>query len=75
MKKKMERGESREKYCLRKQTVGPVFGTIKKWLGLTQFQLRGHAKVSGEWKLIALAYNMKRLWKMQNDPKYEVSPR
>jgi len=66
MKAKMEREESREKYRLRKQTVEPVFGTIKKWMGFTQFLLRGHEKVSAEWQLVTLAYNMKRLWRMQH---------
>jgi transposase len=74
MKEKMQRPESREKYRLRKQTVEPVFGTIKKWMGFTQFQLRGHDKVSGEWQLVTLAYNLKRLWKMQNDSKHMVCP-
>jgi len=64
-KQKMERDESREKYRLRKQTVEPVLGIIKKWLGFTQFLLRGHEKVSGEWQLVTLAYNFKRLWRMQ----------
>ena len=64
MKEKMEREESREKYKLRKQTVEPVFGTTKKWMGFTQFLLRGHEKVNGEWQLVALAYNFKRLWRM-----------
>lgn len=65
MTEKMARDESREKYRLRKQTVEPVFGTIKKWMGFTQFLLRGHDKVTGEWQLVTLAYNMKRLWRMQ----------
>jgi hypothetical protein len=65
MKEKMEREESREKYKLRKQTVEPVFGTTKKWMGFTQFLLRGHEKVNGEWQLVALAYNFKRLWRMR----------
>ena len=65
MKEKMERDESRAKYRLRKQTVEPVFGTIKQWMGFRQFLLRGHAKVTGEWQLVTLAYNMKRLWRMQ----------
>ena len=64
MKEKMEREESREKYKLRKQTVEPVFGTTKKWMGFTQFLLRGHEKVNGEWQLVALAYNFKRLYRM-----------
>ncbi len=61
MKEKMERDASREKYRLRKQTVEPVFGTIKQWMGFRQFLLRGQEKVSGEWKLVTLAYNMKRM--------------
>jgi len=64
MKEKMEREESREKYKLRKQTVEPVFGTTKKWMGFTQFLLRGYEKVNGEWQLVALAYNFKRLWRL-----------
>lgn len=69
MKAKMEQDDSRKKYKLRKQTVEPVFGTIKKWMGFTQFHLRGLEKVEGEWKLLTLAYNAKRLWKMKRSPK------
>ncbi len=65
MKEKMERDESREHYRKRKQTIEPVFGTIKKWMGFTQFHLRGHEKVTGEWRLVTLAYNMKRIWRLQ----------
>ena len=64
MKEKMERVESRKKYKLRMQTAEPVFGTTKKWIGFTQFLLRGHEKVNGEWQLVMLAYNFKRLWRM-----------
>ena len=64
MKEKMEREESRETYKLRMQTSEPVFGTAKKWMGFTQFLLRGHEKVNGEWQLVMLAYNFKRLWRM-----------
>ena len=69
MKAKMEQDEARRKYRLRKQTAGPVFGTIKKWMGFTQFQLRGLDKVDGEWKLLTLAYNVKRLWAMKQEAK------
>lgn len=65
MKEKMERDESRAKYRLRKQTVEPVFGIIKKWMGFTQFLLRGHENVTGEWELVTLAYNFKRLWNLK----------
>lgn len=65
MKEKMERKENREAYRKRKQTVEPVFGTIKKWMGFTQFLLRGLERVRGEWQLVVLAYNCKRLWNLK----------
>jgi transposase len=48
-------------YGLRKQTVEPVFGIIKQAMRFRQFLLRGKAKVTGEWQLVSLAYNLKRL--------------
>jgi transposase len=48
-------------YGLRKSTVEPVIGIIKEVLGFRQFSLRGSAAVSGEWCLVCLAYNLKRL--------------
>jgi transposase len=46
---------------LRQQTVEPVFGIIKSATGFRQFLLRGTAKVSTEWTLVCLAYNLRRL--------------
>jgi transposase len=48
-------------YALRKQTVEPVFGIIKSVMGFRQFSLRGLNKVSGEWRLVCLAWNVKRM--------------
>jgi len=48
-------------YRLRKSTVEPVIGIIKEILGFRQFSLRGLPAVSGEWMLVCLAYNLKRL--------------
>jgi Transposase DDE domain len=48
-------------YALRKQTVEPVFGIIKSVMGFRQFSLRGLKKVSGEWSLVCLAWNLKRM--------------
>ena len=48
-------------YALRKQTVEPVFGIIKSVLGFRQFSLRGFDKVRGEWSLVCLAWNLKRM--------------
>lgn len=48
-------------YALRKQTVEPVFGIIKSVMGFRQFSLRGLEKVRGEWNLVCLAWNLKRM--------------
>jgi transposase len=48
-------------YALRKQTVEPVFGIIKSVMGFRQFSLRGLRKVTGEWTLVCLAWNVKRM--------------
>ena len=51
----------RAAYAIRKQTVEPVFGIIKSVMGLRQFSLRGLRKVTGEWNLVCLAWNVKRM--------------
>jgi transposase len=48
-------------YRLRKCTVEPVIGIIKEILGFRQFSLRGQAAAAGEWNLVCLAFNLKRL--------------
>ena len=48
-------------YRLRKSTVEPVIGIIKETLGFRQFSLRGLEAAAGEWCLVCLAYNLKRL--------------
>ena len=49
-------------YGLRKHTPEPVFGIIKSVIGFRQFQLRGLDKVRGEWSLITMAWNIKRMF-------------
>ena len=56
--------EGRQRYKLRQQTVEPVFGIIKQALGFRRFSLRGLAKVSLEWTLVSLAYNLRRLHRL-----------
>jgi len=53
-------------YRLRKQTVEPVFGIIKEVMGFRRFRLRGRAKVSLEWTLVCLSYNLKRLFTLKH---------
>ena len=48
-------------YGLRKSTVEPVIGIIKEALSFRQFSLRGMRAVAGEWCLMCLAYNLRRL--------------
>lgn len=48
-------------YGLRKCTVEPVLGIIKEILGFRQFSLRGESAAAGEWCLVCLAFNLKRL--------------
>lgn len=52
-------------YKKRKQTVEPVFGIIKEVVGFRRFSLRGHAKVSLEWILVCVSYNLKRLFNLK----------
>jgi hypothetical protein len=54
--------EGKKLYALRKHTPEPVFGIIKAALGFRQFLLRGLDKVCGEWNLVTMAYNLKRLF-------------
>ena len=48
-------------YRLRKCTVEPVIGIIKEVIGFRQFSLRGLLKAAGEWNLVCIGYNLKRL--------------
>ncbi|UOA09284.1 transposase [Methylobacter sp. S3L5C] len=48
-------------YAQRKSTVEPVFGIIKEIMWFRRFMLRGLDAVQGEWILVCLAFNLKRL--------------
>jgi transposase len=62
MRHHLQTREGKKRYALRKQTPEPVFGIIKSVLGFRQFLLRGLEKVRGEWKLVTMAWNMKRMF-------------
>ena len=49
-------------YALRKQMPEPVFGIIKSVLGFRRFLLRGLDCVRGEWSLVTMAWNLKRMF-------------
>lgn len=48
-------------YALRNQRVEPVFGIIESVLGFRQFLTRGLDSVQGDWTLVCLAWNLKRM--------------
>ena len=62
MAHRLQTREGKQLYALRKHTPEPVFGIIKSVLGFRQFLLRGLDKVRGEWNLVTMAYNLKRLF-------------
>ena len=62
MAHRLETKAGKASYAQRKQTIEPVFGIIKSAMGFRQFSLRGKAKVSLEWTLVTLSYNLKRLF-------------
>jgi hypothetical protein len=49
-------------YALRKQTPEPVFGIIKSAMGFRQFLLRGVANARGEWNLVTMSWNIRRMF-------------
>ena len=65
MKAKLETEDAKTLYKRRKQTVEPVFGIIKSGMGFLRFHLRGLQNVATEWTLTALAYNCRRLARLQ----------
>ena len=42
--------------------IEPIFGQIKQVRGFRQFLLRGLAKMRGEWHLICLTHNLRKLF-------------
>jgi transposase len=66
MAERLASKEGQAHYRQRKAIVEPVFGWIKHALGFRQFSLRGLTKVSGEWDLVCLAVNLRRMWVLQS---------
>ncbi len=69
MRHRLKTKVGKDKYKLRQQTLEPVFGIIKSVMGFRQFLLRGLEKVGLEWRLVCMAYNLKRLHIMNADQK------
>ncbi len=67
MRHRLKTKAGRVIYAKRKGTVEPVIGIIKSVLGFRQFLLRGLENVNGEWNLVALGWNLKRMFNMKNE--------
>jgi len=65
MAHRLKTREGRKLYALRKQTPEPVFGIIKSVMGFRQFSLRGLEKVRGEWNLVTMTWNIRRMFTLQ----------
>ena len=61
MKHRLKTKAGKALYALRKVTSEPVFGIIKAVMGFRSFMLRGLEAVEGEWSLVCMAWNIKRL--------------
>jgi len=61
MKHRLRTLAGKKLYAKRKSAVEPVFGIIKAVIGFRQFLLRGLEPVQGEWDLVCIAWNVKRL--------------
>jgi hypothetical protein len=62
MKHRLKTKSGKAVYATRKSTIEPVFGIIKSVMGFRQFLLRGLDAVKGEWSLVCIAFNLKRLY-------------
>lgn len=65
MKYRLKTKEGKELYAKRKSTIEPVFGIIKNVMGFKSFLLRGFKAVEGEWNLVVIAWNLKRMFALQ----------
>ena len=61
MAHRLQTRRGRRLYALRKSTVEPVFGLIKRVMKFRQFSLRGVTGARGEWNVVCLAWNLKRM--------------
>jgi transposase len=61
MQRKLATKRGRARYRQRKGLVEPVFGWVKRVLGFRAFSLRGLQKVAGEWNLVCMALNLRRM--------------
>ena len=62
MAHRLRTAEGKAVYARRKSTVETVFGIVKEVMGFRRFHLRGLAAAQGEWNLVCMAWNVKRMF-------------
>ena len=76
MRRRLRSKEGRALYAKRKCTVEPVIGIIKSVMRFRQFLLRGLHQVQGEWNLVTMAWNIKRMFvlmQMKKEPQVQTA--
>lgn len=68
MKSKVLTENGRARYGLRKETVEPVFGQIKRCMGFREFSMRGLDACNAEWSLVCAAHNLLKLFRYRTKP-------
>lgn len=69
MRKKLKTPEGEAVYRKRKHIVEPVFGQIKYCMGFRSFQLRGFEKTKGEFYLVCMGHNIRKIVKKKIEEK------
>jgi len=62
MRHRLRTTEGKAIYAKRKSTVETVFGIVKEVMGFRRFHLRGLYATQGEWNLVCMAWNLKRMY-------------
>jgi transposase len=63
MRRKLRDPAGRAIYARRKAIVEPVNGVLKEQRGMRRFRMKRLDKVSVEWTLASIAYNLTRMWR------------
>ncbi len=61
MRNKLDSAYGKRLYAKRKCIVEPVFGHIKEIMGFSRFLLRGLDKVNGEFFIVCIAHNLRKI--------------
>jgi hypothetical protein len=65
---RLKTAAGRDLYALRKQIPEPVSGLIRSVMGFRQFMPRGIDRVRGEWSLVTMAWNIRRMFVLCPQP-------